>query len=81
MFFAFVIDVFSRMVVGWQFATHMRTTLVLDALRMALGLRRPGADVALVHHSDAGSQYTSDRLHPDARRPGVLGSIGASATR
>ena len=55
-YFAFVIDVFSRMVVGWQFATDMRTTLVLDALRMALGLREPGADVALVHHSDRGSQ-------------------------
>jgi putative transposase len=59
-FFAFVIDVFSRMVVGWQFATNMRDTLVLDALRIALGLRAPGADVALVHHSDRGSQYTSD---------------------
>ena len=59
-FFAFVIDVFSRMVVGWQLACHMRDDLVLDALRMALGLRAPGADVALVHHSDRGSQYTSD---------------------
>ena len=59
MFFAFVIDVFSRMIVGWQLATHMRTTLVLDAPRMVLGLRVPGADVALVHHSDRGSQYTS----------------------
>ena len=43
-FFAFVIDVFSRMVVGWQLACHMRDDLVLDALRMALGLRAPGAD-------------------------------------
>jgi putative transposase len=59
LYFGFVIDVFSRMVVGWQLASNMRTTLVLDALRMALGLREPGADVALVHHSDAGSQYTS----------------------
>src|SRR5207253_2145819 len=59
LFFAFIIDVFSRMVVGWQLAANMRTTLVLDALRMALGLREPGADVALVHHSDLGSQYTS----------------------
>jgi transposase InsO family protein len=57
-FFAFVIDVFSRMIVGWQLASHMRTDLVLDALRMALGLRRPGADVTLVHHSDAGSPCT-----------------------
>src|SRR3954452_1888520 len=55
-FFAFVIDAFSRRVVGWQLAPHMRTTLVLDALRMALGQRRPGADVARVHHSDRGSQ-------------------------
>jgi putative transposase len=58
-FFSFVIDVFSRRVVGWQLAGHMRTTLVLDALRMALGTRAHGADVELVHHSDAGSQYTS----------------------
>ncbi|HVI17123.1 MAG TPA: DDE-type integrase/transposase/recombinase, partial [Gaiellales bacterium] len=56
LFFAFVIDAFSRRVVGWQLASHMRTTLVLDALRMALGQRRSGADVALVHHSDRGSQ-------------------------
>jgi putative transposase len=59
LYLAFVIDVFSRRVVGWQLATHMRTTLVLDALRMALTQRRPGADVKLVVHSDAGSQYTS----------------------
>jgi transposase InsO family protein len=52
-FFSFVIDAFSRRVVGWQFASHMRTDLVLDALRVALGTRSPGADVALVHHSDA----------------------------
>jgi putative transposase len=58
-FFSFVIDAFSRRVVGWQFASHMRTDLVLDALRMALTRRDPGADVQLVQHSDAGSQYTS----------------------
>jgi putative transposase len=56
LFFAFIIDVFSRMIVGWQLAAHMRTTLVLDALRMALGLRSPGADFRLVHHTDQGSQ-------------------------
>ncbi len=55
-FLAFVLDVYSRRIVGWQFAGHMRTDLVLDALRMALAQRRPGADVALVHHSDQGSQ-------------------------
>lgn len=59
LYFAFVIDVFSRRVTGWQLATHMRDTLVIDALRMALTQRRSGADVVLVVHSDAGSQYTS----------------------
>src|SRR5947209_8438670 len=43
-YFAFIIDVFSRRVVGWQLARHMRTDLVLDALRMALGTREHGAD-------------------------------------
>jgi len=60
-FFSFVIDVYSRRVVGWQLAGNMRTTLVLDALGMALGQRAPGADVALVHHSDRGSQGRLNR--------------------
>jgi putative transposase len=55
-FLAFVIDVYSRRVVGWQVAPHMRASLVCDALRMAVSTRRRGADVALVHHSDRGSQ-------------------------
>jgi putative transposase len=76
-YFAFVIDVFSRRIVGWQFAGHMRTTLVLDALRMALHQRGPGADVALVHHSDAGSQYTSGDYTQTLDDHGVLGSIGS----
>jgi putative transposase len=76
LYFSFVIDVFSRMVVGWQLAANMRTTLVLDALRMALGLREPGADVALVHHSDAGSQYTSIDYTQTLDDHLVLASIG-----
>ena len=75
-FFSFVIDAYSRRIVGWQFAAHMRTTLVLDALRMALHQRAPGADVALVHHSDAGSQYTSIDYTQTLDDAGVLGSIG-----
>ena len=55
-FFSFVIDAYSRRIVGWQFAPHMRTDLVLDALRMALGGRRGDPRITLVHHSDAGSQ-------------------------
>jgi putative transposase len=76
-FFAFVLDAFSRRVVGWQLASHMRTTLVLDALRMALGMRRPGADVALVHHSDRGSQYTSIDYTQTLSDHGVLASVGS----
>jgi putative transposase len=76
-FLAFVIDAFSRMVVGWQLACHMRTTLVLDALRMALGTRAPGADVALVHHSDRGSQYTSIDYTQTLTDHGVLASVGS----
>jgi len=55
-YLAFVIDAFSRKVVGWQLASHMRTDLVLDALRMVLAQREPGADFELVHHTDRGSQ-------------------------
>jgi len=76
-FFAFVLDAFSRKVVGWQLAPHMRTTLVLDALRMALGTRGPGADVELVHHSDRGSQYTSIDYTQTLVDHGVLASVGS----
>jgi len=75
-FFSFVIDAYSRRIVGWQFAGHMRTDLVLDALRMALTRRDAGADVALVHHSDAGSQYTSEAFNEVLDDHGVLASIG-----
>jgi putative transposase len=76
-FFSFVIDAYSRRIVGWQFASHMRTDLVLDALRMALPRRATGADVRLVHHSDAGSQYTSHDFAQVLDDHGVLGSIGS----
>ena len=76
-FFAFVIDAFSRRVVGWQLAGHMRTTLVLDALRMALARRAAGADVELVHHSDRGSQYTSIDYTQTLADHGVLASVGS----
>ena len=76
-YLAFVIDVYSRMIVGWQLATHMRTDLVLDALRMALGTRAAGADVELVHHSDRGSQYTSTDFTQELTDHGVLASVGS----
>ena len=80
-YFAFVIDAYSRQIVGWQFAAHMRTDLVLDALRMALAQRGPGAEVALVHHSDAGSQggfnWSSQHLDDGGVRWGRCGSGSA----
>ena len=77
LFFSFVIDAFSRKVVGWQLASHMRTDLVLDALRMALGQREPGADFALVAHTDHGSQYTSADYTQELDDHGVLASVGS----
>jgi putative transposase len=58
-FFAFVLDAYSRMIAGWQLAGHTRTDLVLDALKMALGQRGPGADVELIHRSDRGSRLAA----------------------
>jgi hypothetical protein len=55
----------------------MRTTLVLDALRMALGLRQPGADFDLVAHTDAGSQYTSGDYTQELNDANALASIGS----
>ena len=76
MYFAFLIDVFSRMIVGWQLASHMRCYLVLDALRMALGTRQPGADVQLVAHTDQGSQYTAEDYTQELDDHRVLASVG-----
>lgn len=76
-YLAFVIDAFSRKVVGWQLASHMRTDLVLDALRMALAQREPGADFELVAHSDRGSQYTSADYTQELDDHGVLASVGS----
>jgi len=75
-FFAFVIDAFSRKVVGRQLASHMRTDLVLDAPRMALGQREPGADFELVAHTDRGSRYTSADYTQELDDHGVLASVG-----
>ena len=77
-FFAFVLDVFSRMVVGWHLAGHQRSELVVDALQMGLGTRERVEHVELVHHSDRGSQYTSAEFGDVMGDHGVLGSVGSS---
>lgn len=75
-FLAVVLDTFSRRIVGWSMATHLRTSLVLDALNMALTLRRPD-DV--VHHSDQGCQYTSLAFGKRCKEAGVRPSVGSVA--
>ena len=76
-YLAFILDCFSRKIVGWQLQRHLRAELVLDALEMANGLRRPLP--GLIAHSDRGSQYTSlaytDRLDELGLAPSV-GSRG-----
>ena len=77
-FFAFVLDAYSRRIVGWQFASHMRTELVLDALRMAIHQRDPDdVDVELVAHTDRGSQYTSMAYTEALAEHGILASVGS----
>jgi putative transposase len=65
LYLAVILDVFSRRIVGWAMADHLRAELVVDALDMAIARRRP--DAGVIHHSDHGSQYTSltfgQRLH------------------
>ncbi len=77
---ALVIDAFSRMIVGWSLATHLRTSLAMEALEMAIW-RRAASVQGLVHHSDAGVQYTSiaytERLAEHGIAPSV-GSVGDS---
>lgn len=74
LFLAVVLDVFSRRVVGWAMATHLRTELVLEALEMARMRRRP---VAVIHHSDQGAQYTSVAFGTRCREAGVQPSTGS----
>jgi putative transposase len=78
LFFAFVIDVYSRRVVGWQLTAHMRASLVCDALRMAVCTRpRHGAEVQLIHHSDRGSQYSGLDFAQVLDDYDVLQSVGS----
>jgi putative transposase len=71
---AVTLDAFSRRVIGWSIAEHLRTELVIDALQMALW-RRGRAD-GCIHHSDHGCQYTSWAFGQRLRQAGLLGSMG-----
>ncbi len=74
LYLAVVLDAWSRRVVGWSMATHLRVSLVLDALEMALMQRQPDG---VIHHSDQGSQYTSLAFGERCRRAGVRPSTGS----
>jgi len=75
LYLAAVQDAYSRQIVGWSMATHMRPTLVVNALKMALLCRRPGP--GLIHHSDQGSQYVSLAFGRAARQAGIAVSMGS----
>lgn len=74
LFLAVVLDAWSRKIVGWSMANHLRAELVLDALEMAISQRRP---VGVIHHSDQGSQYTSLAFGKRCNEAGVRPSMGS----
>jgi putative transposase len=75
LYLASVMDCYSRRIVGWALADHLRAELVVDALEMAVARRRP--DAGLVHHSDRGSQYTSLLFTRRCRSVGIDVSMGS----
>ncbi len=75
LYLASVMDCYSRRIVGWALADHLRAELVVDALEMAVARRRP--DAGLVHHSDRGSQYTSLIFTRRCRSVGIDVSMGS----
>jgi putative transposase len=75
LYLAVVLDAWSRKIVGWAMASHLRAELVVDALQMAVGQRRPKSDV--IHHSDQGSQYTSLAFGARCKEAGVRPSMGS----
>jgi putative transposase len=76
---AFIIDVFSRMIVGWQASRSLRSDLAIDALEMAVfNRRRAGADLShLTHHSDRGVQYLSVRYSQRLADNDIVASVGS----
>jgi putative transposase len=77
LYLAFVLDTYSRRLVGWSMANNLKTELVLDALNMAIYTRRPKP--GLIHHSDRGSQYTSVEFGSRLKEAGLLPSMGSVA--
>jgi putative transposase len=78
LYLAFILDVYSRKIVGWSMDSHMKTELVLDALQMAVWRRKPSA--GLVHHSDRGVQYTAISFGKRLAEVGIVPSMGRTGT-
>lgn len=78
LYLAVVLDLFSRRIVGWAMADHMRTELVTDALAMAVTARRPRP--GLIHHSDKGTQYTSMTFGQRCKEAGIRPSTGRTGS-
>jgi putative transposase len=76
-YLAVVLDAWSRRVIGWSIADHLRTELVVDALDMACWRRKPDPNTGLIHHADHGTQYTSWAFGQRLRQAGLLGSMGS----
>ena len=76
LYLAVVLDAWSRRIVGWAMAPHLRAELVEDALAMAISRRRPRGRV--IHHSDRGSQYTSLAFGRQCREAGIVQSMGSA---
>ena len=74
LYLAVVLDVWSRKIVGWSMAPHLRTSLVTAALNMAIAQRRTAG---VIHHSDQGCQYTSIEFGKRCREAGVRPSMGS----
>jgi len=74
LYLAIVMDVWSRRIVGWSMQSHLKTSLVLEALQMAYERRRPSS--GLIHHSDQGCQYTSIEFGSRCRKYGIRPSMG-----
>jgi putative transposase len=78
LYLAFILDVHSRRIVGWAMENHLRTELVVDALRMAVWRRKPAP--GLIHHSDQGVQYTALSFSERLREVGITPSMGRTGS-
>ena len=78
LYLAFILDVYSRRIVGWAMESHLRAELLVDALQMAVWRRKPAP--GLVHHSDQGVQYTALSFSKRLKEVGITPSMGRTGS-